>query len=87
MVTSRSAGEARRIWSFFLDQGFLYQQYIPCVEFDETGEPLSCTVDTEGWGCFLGELFELWHPEHVRQVSVRNFDNLINFLATGGHGK
>ncbi len=81
MVTSRSA--ARRIWSFFLDQGFFYQQYIPCVEFDEHGEPLSYTVDAEGWGSFLGELFELWHPGHVRRVSVRNFDNLINFLATG----
>jgi uncharacterized protein len=53
------------------------------VEFDETGEPLSCTVDAEGWGSFLGELFELWHPEYVRRVSVRNFDNIINFLATG----
>jgi uncharacterized protein len=83
MVTSRSAGEVERLWSFFRQEGFAYQQYIPCVEFDEEGEPLPYTVGPEEWGRFLTEIFRLWYPEYVRTVSVRNFDTVVNFLAAG----
>jgi uncharacterized protein len=83
MVTSRSAGEAARIWDFFREEGFLFQQYIPCVEFDGQGRPLPYTVGPEQWGRFLLDIFRQWYPQYTRRVSIRNFDNIVNFLAAG----
>ncbi len=83
MVTYSSEGEARRIFDFFEREELGCQQYIPCVEFDSGGRPLPYTVSPEGWGCFLVDLFHRWYPDHVHGVSVRNFDNIVNFMATG----
>lgn len=83
MVTSRSAIEAQRIFRFFREQGFFYQQYIPCYESDTKGRPLHYSVGSEEWGRFLVDLFHAWYPREVRKISVGNFDNIVTFLATG----
>lgn len=83
MVTSHSALRAPEIFAFFEAHNFYYQQYIPCVEFDAEGQPLEYTLSPKDWGGFLADLFELWYPKRVRQVSIRNFDNIVNFLAVG----
>jgi len=83
MVTGAGAERAQEIFDFFLRNKFNHQQYIPCVEFDADGAPLKYTVSSEGWGGFLVELFHAWYPRKVRRVSIRNFDNIVNFLAAG----
>src|SRR6056297_2288927 len=83
MVTAAVAERAQEMFDFFLRNKFNHQQYIPCVEFDADGAPLKYTVSSEGWGGFLVELFHAWYPRKVRRVSIRNFDNIVNFLAAG----
>jgi len=83
MITSHSVDRAQDIFEFFWQNGFNYQQYIPCVEFDEEGKPLEYTVSAMDYGRFLVDLFDAWYPKRVRRVSIRNFDNVVNFLAAG----
>lgn len=83
MVTVGNAGRAKETFDFFTRNKFNHQQYIPCVEFDAEGTPREYTVSPEGWGRFLVDLFHAWYPRKVRRISIRNFDNVVNFLAAG----
>ncbi len=83
MVTATNAERAKEMFAFFTRNKFNHQQYIPCVEFDADGAPRDYTVSPEGWGRFLVDLFHAWYPRKVRRISIRNFDNVVNFLAAG----
>jgi uncharacterized protein len=81
-VNNANVTMARSIYSFLLDMGIRYHQYIPIVEFDEQGRPLPYSIDGPQWGAFLKELFEVWYPDAGR-VSVRLFDALLTYLVEG----
>jgi uncharacterized protein len=81
-VNSANVGMARRIYTFLLDLGIRYHQYIPIVEFDEQGRPLPFSIDGPQWGAFLKGLFEVWYPDAGR-VSIRLFDALLTYLVEG----
>jgi uncharacterized protein len=81
-VNAANVTMARSIYSFLLDMGIRYHQYIPIVEFDEQGRPLPYSIDGPQWGAFLKELFEVWYPDAGR-VSVRLFDALLTYLVEG----
>ena len=81
-VNAANVGMASRIYSFLLDMGIRYHQYIPIVEFDEQGRPLPFSIDGTQWGAFLKELFEAWYPDAGR-VSVRLFDAILTYLVEG----
>jgi uncharacterized protein len=81
-VNNANVTMARSIYSFLLDMGIRYHQYIPIVEFDEQGRPLPYSIDGQQWGAFLKELFEVWYPDAGR-VSVRLFDALLTYLVEG----
>jgi uncharacterized protein len=85
MVTSKSFDRAGEIFDFFVGHDFRYLQFIPCVEFDSDGRLRDFSVDGKGWGRFLTELFETWYPDYTRQVSIRNFDSIVDFLARGSY--
>jgi len=72
VVTRQTQGEAERLYRFFLSEGFLHLQFIPCVEPDP-----EYAVTPEGYGEFLCELFDLWYNDGRPQASVRFFDNLL----------
>lgn len=83
LVTEANAGRAREIYRYFCDQGMLYHQYIPCVEFDAQGRLRPYSVGGEAWGRFLCELFDEWKVRDTRRVSVRLFDSIIRKLVLG----
>ena len=78
LVNSHSVKHAGEIYGYFKEQGFRFQQYIPCVEFGQ-----SWCVDGEEWGDFLIELFDAWYPEDIHSVSIRYFDSIVNRMLTG----
>jgi uncharacterized protein len=57
---------------WFVDQGFNYLQFIPCVE---PGNPY--TVPAEAYGEFLCTAFDYWAKEGFGRVSIRDFDSLL----------
>lgn len=83
VVTGWSARHAAKIYRFFKQEGFGYQQYIPCL--DPLGEPPFSrphSLTSERYGTFLVALFDLWKEDALRgtPVSIRWFDNLAGML-------
>jgi uncharacterized protein len=77
LVNSLNSRHPDKLYSFLLQEGHLYHQYIPCVEFDQAGKPLPFSVDPEAWGDFLCTLFDLWYARDTRRVSIRLFDSIL----------
>ena len=64
-------------YSFFLENGFHYLQYIPIVEFDrKTGQLLDFSVNASDYGDFLCRLFDLWYNNGQPMASIRTFENI-----------
>lgn len=85
LVSDININKGKEVYSYFRDSGFLYHQYIPCVEFDGNGQPLPFTVSGEAWGDFLCEVYDEWVKHDTRTVSVRLFDSMICYLVNGFH--
>lgn len=85
MVTDANVGRGKEVYRYLRDTGFLYHQYIPCVEYDEHGNPAPFTVSADAWGRFLCDVFEEWTTNDIRTVSVRLFDSIIAYLVNGMH--
>jgi uncharacterized protein len=74
-ITARKPDET---YSFFLENGFFYLQYIPAVEFDiNTGELLPFSVNAKDYGDFLCRLFDLWYNNGQPLASIRTFENIV----------
>jgi uncharacterized protein len=71
------------LYGYFRNRGFLHQQYVPCVEFDEAGRLRPYAISGRDWGAFLCALFDRWIADDVGQVSIRWFDSVLEYLVTG----
>ncbi|MHB1357897.1 MAG: SPASM domain-containing protein, partial [Anaerolineae bacterium] len=66
------------IFEYFLNLGFRYLQFIPCVEFDPvTGQPTEFSVSPEQFGDFLCTLFDRWYNHGNPEASIRDFDAIL----------
>lgn len=83
LVNDRNAKEPQRVYEFLCNEGFLFHQYIPCVEPDGQGGVKPYSVSPEAWGDFLCGLFDAWYPKDTRRVSIRLFDAIFNLLVLG----
>jgi len=77
LVTRANAGRAAEVYDYLKKEGFLFQQYVPCVEFDGEGGLLPFSVGGDEWGEFLCALFDEWIRGDVRKVSIRDFDSIV----------
>ena len=57
---------------WFVDQGFNYIQFIPCVEKDQPS-----SVSPEALGDFMCDAFDYWAKEGLGRVSIRDFDAML----------
>jgi uncharacterized protein len=83
LVSAANVQRPREVYEYLCDQGFGYHQYIPCVEFDETGTPLPFAIEGGRWGDFLCELFDIWYANDTRRISIRLFDSILSRLVEG----
>lgn len=83
LVTRANVRQPDQIYRYFCDRGYLYHQYIPCVEFDAEEKPLPYTIGAEEWGDFLCGLYDAWIGSDTRRVSIRLFDSVIGRLVDG----
>jgi uncharacterized protein len=83
LVNDRNVGRARQIYEYLGEMGLMYQQYIPCVEFDEKGQRLPFAITGRQWGDFLCELYDCWIHHDTHRVSIRQFDSVIAYLVEG----
>lgn len=86
VVTRRSARAAVSIYNYFANQGFRYQQFIPCIEGFGTGTARnnanSGALDSELYGKFLCRLFDIWYADIMsgKYVYNRTFENWVGIL-------
>ena len=85
LVNAANVGRGREVYRYLRDSGFLYHQYIPCVEFDAAGNPAPYAISGEQWGQFLCDVFDEWIPRDTRRVSIRLFDSILAWLVDGTH--
>ena len=83
LVSSRNAAHGREVYRYLTAKGFLFHQYIPCVELDGERRPAEYTVSPQEWGAFLCDVFDEWRGSDVRKVSVRLFDSILERLIDG----
>ena len=77
LVTQANVRKGREIYQYLREQGTAFQQYVPCVEFDEQGSLLPYAISGEEWGDFLCEVFDEWVRADTLRVSVRLFDAVL----------
>lgn len=80
LVSQANVRRAREVYRYLTDLGFLYHQYIPCVEFDEQGRLMPFAISGPEWGRFLCELFDEWRARDTYRVSIRHFDAVLSKL-------
>jgi uncharacterized protein len=83
LVSQSNVNHAREVYRYLLDQGLLYHQYIPCVEFNEHGELLPFAINGEEWGEFLCEIFDEWYRKDAFTVSIRHVDSILSKMIEG----
>lgn len=80
LVTKGNVDKPEIVYRHLKELGLFYHQYIPCVEYDEEGEPLEYSIGGDEWGDFLSRLFEEWLRKDEHTVSIRNFDAVLQVL-------
>lgn len=83
VVTGRTADSIGKIYSLFRRSGFLYQQYIPCLEPLEERRGVSMdSLTPEKYAKFLKSLFDLWYQDVKagKFIYIRYFENLLGML-------
>ena len=83
VVTRQTARHIQKVYSFFMKNGLLYQQYIPCL--DPIGQPrgeMPYSLRPAEYGKFLCTLFDLWLSDRLagRFVYIRYFENLAGMI-------
>jgi len=83
LVHRANVSKAAEVYGYLCDKGFLYQQYIECVEFDSSGRLMPFSISGAEWGDFLCALYDVWIKGDTRRVSIRLFDSIVLKLVDG----
>lgn len=86
LVNRLTSAHAHDILDFFLERGIKFLQFIPCVELDpQTGRPADFSVTPQQYGEFLCRAFDRWLEAGPANLSIRDFDSMVNYCVTGAH--
>lgn len=83
VINKNTAAKIHKIYQMYQKKGFLYQQYIACLDplYEEAGN-MSYSLSPRLYGEFLCELFGMWSDDlqHKKQPYIRQFENYIGIL-------
>lgn len=89
VVTAQTAKRIREVYSFFMRNGLVYQQYIPCLEpLGEACGKQKYLLTPKLYAMFLRSLFDVWYADRQKGIFVYNryFENLL-FLLSGHYAE
>ncbi len=80
VVTSETARRITSIYNFYKKNGFVWQQYIPCL--DPLGAEDDKYLTSEQYGDFLCRLFDLWYADMIsgKYIYNRTFENYVGVI-------
>ena len=83
VVNGKTAPKIGKIYENYRKLGFLWQQYIACLDpvWEKRGEQ-EYSLTPQAYGQFLIDLFELWYLDLCRgqQPYIRQFENYVGIL-------
>ncbi len=86
LLNRKNADRPDELFDFFIDNEIKYVQFIPCVETDPaTGDIADFSVTPEQFGEFLCRIFDRWLAYGPRNLSIRDFDSMLSYCASGRH--
>ncbi len=86
LLNDRNVQEPDELFDFFTGMDVHFLQFVPCVERDpETGQKAGFAVTAEQYGAFMCRIFDRWMGYGPQNISIRMFDSLMHFMATGRH--
>lgn len=80
VVNNDTVRYPEKIYKYFRSRDFDFLQFIDCFEA-EGGEIAPFSVDPFEYGKFLCRLFDLWIDDGYPHVSIRLFDNYLQYRA------
>ncbi len=80
LLTDKNIREPEKIYAFIKEKNYRYIQFIPSYEYDRNGKELSFSVHGEEIAKFYERIFSLWYPEDVPRVSIRLFEDVLQYL-------
>lgn len=80
VVSTANVENPSMVYDHLKSLGIAHHQYIPCVEFDEEGNPLPYTITGRQWGEFLLGIFDRWIEDDSESISIRHFDSVLAML-------
>lgn len=83
VVTGENARSPQKIYNYYQKQGFLWQQYIPCIAPLNGGNTAYALTD-QRYGEFLCRLFDLWYADITsgrQAIYNREFENWVGIIA------
>ena len=83
LVTEANVCKPAELYHYLKSLGSSHHQYIPCVEYGESGELMPYAVSGEQWGRFLAGVFDEWAPADAESVSIRFFDSVLQKVLSG----
>ena len=83
VVTRKSESLAGTLFCWFVEHGFRYLQFIPCLESLPRGGLAPFSVTDMGYGDFLCALFDAWWENRSQGISIRMFDAMLESLVYG----
>jgi uncharacterized protein len=84
VITAQTAKHIEKIYNHYKSLGFLYLQFIPCLEpLDKTPFTENYSITPELYEKFLMNLFRLWYNDFInnKYISIRFFDNIVRIAA------
>jgi len=76
VISKANVNQAKKVYDFFIDNGFFHLQFIPALEADQVGKKASFSVNASQYGKFLCELFDEWKKEPSK-ASIRLFNGVM----------
>ncbi len=86
LINNVTADYPDEIFDFLINLGVRYMQFISCVEIDpQTGQVADFSVSPKQYGNFLCRIFDRWMKFGPQNLSIRDFDSILNYCLSGRH--
>lgn len=83
VVTAQAAKQAKSTYAFFMKNGFIYQQYIACLDpMEQVQGQAKYSLTPKLYARFLKDMFDVWYEDRKQGTFVYNryFENLAGIL-------
>lgn len=81
VITKDSLGNERKLFDFFIENGFLSFEFSPCAEIEnDSGEIMPNSITDEEFGDFMVKMFDIWIEHDDPKIRIRYFQNVLDGL-------